>query len=131
VSKAPASTTGPWHPCPTPAPPNTATAEHGTDPTELAYYLCYGPHDTTEEELIRVAGTRWAVEECFQTAKNEVGLDHYQVRRYDASYRHIILAMWAHAYLAVTAAASKGAATPDETNSSHSPSAKSEVSWHT
>ena len=50
---------------------------------------------------------RWwnpAVEECFQTAKNEVGLDHYQVRRYDAWYRHITLAMLAHTYLAVTAA---------------------------
>ena len=31
-------------------------------------------------ELIRVAGARWAIEECFQTAKNEAGLDHYQVR---------------------------------------------------
>jgi SRSO17 transposase len=100
--------------------PDTGTAEHGhrrwllirrsiPDPTEIAYYLCYGPEETADEELIRVAGTRWAVEECFQTAKNEVGLDDYQVRRYDAWYRHITLAMWAHAFLAVTAAASKGA----------------------
>jgi hypothetical protein len=37
-----------------------------------------GPAHTTDEDLIRVAGTRWAVEECFQTAKNEVGLDEYQ-----------------------------------------------------
>jgi hypothetical protein len=42
--------------------------------------------------------------ECFQTAKNETGTDHYQVRRYDAWYRHMILAMLARAYLAVTAA---------------------------
>jgi SRSO17 transposase len=122
--------------------PDTGTAEHGyrrwllirrsiTDPTELAYYLCYGPDGTSDDELIRVAGTRWAVEECFQTAKNEVGLDDYQVRRYNAWYRHITLAMWAHAFLAVTAAASKGAATPSETNSSPSPSARSDVSWHT
>ena len=46
------------------------------------------------EELVRVAGRRWAIEESFQTAKNEVGLDHYQVRRYDAWYRHITLACW-------------------------------------
>jgi hypothetical protein len=46
---------------------------------------------------------RWAVEECFQTAKTEVGLDHYQVRRYDAWYRHITRAMLAHTYLAITA----------------------------
>jgi SRSO17 transposase len=45
--------------------------------------------------------------------------------------RHITLAMWAHAFLAVTAAASKGAASPSGTNSSLSPSARSDVSWHT
>ena len=71
---------------------------------ELAYYLCAAPAGTEDEELIRVAGARWAVEECFQAAKNEAGLDHYQVRRYDAWYRHATLAVLAHAYLAVTAA---------------------------
>ena len=52
----------------------------------------------------RVAGARWAVEECFQAAKNETGLDHYQVRRYDAWYRHATLSMLALAFLQVTAA---------------------------
>jgi len=95
---------------------------------ELAYYLCAGPPGTTDEDLIRVAGTRWAIEECFQTAKTEVGLDQYQVRRYDAWYRHITLALLAHAYLSVTAAiAPKDLATA----SSRSPSARSGVSWHT
>ena len=51
---------------------------------ERAYYLCCAPAGTADEELIRVAGSRWAVEECFQTAKTETGLDQYQVRRYDA-----------------------------------------------
>jgi hypothetical protein len=74
------------------------------DEFELAYYLCCAPTATTDNELIRVAGARWAIEDSFQTAKNEVGLDHYQVRRYDAWYRHITLALLAHAYLAVTAA---------------------------
>ena len=55
-------------------------------------------------ELISVAGTRWTIEECFQAAKNEAGLDHYQARTYQAWYRHITLAMTAHAYLAATAA---------------------------
>jgi SRSO17 transposase len=44
---------------------------------------------------------RWAVEETFQQAKGEVGLDHYQVRRWTAWYRHITLALLAHAFLAV------------------------------
>jgi SRSO17 transposase len=43
------------------------------------------------------------VEDCFAEAKNETGLDHYQVRRYRAWYRHITLSMLAHAFLAVTA----------------------------
>ena len=46
---------------------------------------------------MRVAGTRWAIEECFEEAKGEVGLDQYEVRRWDGWYRHITLA---HAYLA-------------------------------
>jgi SRSO17 transposase len=95
---------------------------------ELAYYLCAAPAGTEDEELIRVAGARWAVEECFQAAKNEAGLDHYQVRRYDAWYRHATLAVLAHAYLAVTAAnAPKALAAA----SSRSRSRRSAVSWHT
>ena len=70
-------------------------------PEELAYYVCYGPAGTTLEELVRVAGTRWAIEECFEEAKGPVGLDQYEVRRWDGWYRHITLVMLAHAYLAV------------------------------
>ena len=71
------------------------------DPGELAYYVCYGPAGTTLEELLRVAGTRWAIEECFEEAKGQVGLDQYEVRRWDGWYRHITLAMLAQAYLSV------------------------------
>jgi SRSO17 transposase len=95
---------------------------------ELAYYLCCAPTTTTDDELIQTAGARWAVEECFQTAKTEVGLDHYQVRRYDAWYRHITLAMLAHTYLAVTAATAPKALAAA---SSHSRWARPSVSWHT
>jgi SRSO17 transposase len=94
---------------------------------ELAYYLCFAPAGTSDEDLIRVAGSRWAIEECFQTAKTETGLDQYQVRRYDAWYRHITLAMLAHAYLSVTAATSPKALAAA---SSRSRSARSAVSWH-
>jgi SRSO17 transposase len=101
---------------------------NGKGELELAYYLCAAPAGTEDEELIRVAGSRWAVEECFQSAKNETGLDQYQVRRYDAWYRHVTLAILAHAYLAVTAATSPKAL---EAASSRSRSARSAVSWHT
>jgi len=95
---------------------------------ELAYYLCCAPAGTADEVLIRVAGSRWGIEECFQTAKTETGLDQYQVRRYDAWYRHVTLAMLAHAYLAVTAATAPKALAAA---SSRSRSARSAVSWHT
>jgi SRSO17 transposase len=69
---------------------------------ELAFYACYGPAETSLLGLVRVAGTRWAVEEGFQQAKTEVGLDHYEVRRWPGWYRHITLALLAHAFLVVT-----------------------------
>jgi SRSO17 transposase len=71
-------------------------------PSELAYYICRSSQPVPLAELVRVAGSRWAVEETFQFAKNETGLDHYQVRLYDAWYRHITLSMLAAAFLAVT-----------------------------
>src|SRR5713101_1376648 len=70
---------------------------------ELAYFRCWSPRPVPLPELVAVAGARWAVEDCFAEAKNETGLDHYQVRRYRAWYRHITLSMLAHAFLAVTA----------------------------
>ncbi len=76
-------------------------------PSDLAYYLCHGPAHTPRE-LVRVAGARWAIEETFQSAKGQVGLDQYQVRRYDSWYRHITLVMLAHAFLTVTTAAAGG-----------------------
>lgn len=57
---------------------------------------------TPVEELVRVAGTRWSIEECIERAKGEVGLDQYEVRRWNAWYRHMTLALLAHAYLEVT-----------------------------
>jgi SRSO17 transposase len=103
-------------------------ARNGKGEHEIAYYLCAAPAGTTDDDLIGVAGSRWAIEECFQTAKTETGLDQYQVRRYDAWYRHITLAMLAHAYLAVTAATAPKALAAA---SSQSRTARSDVSWHT
>jgi SRSO17 transposase len=76
---------------------------------ELAFFLCSAPAGTTLAELAAVAGARWAIEDCFAEAKNETGLDHYQVRRYRAWYRHVTLSMLAHAFLAVTAAPDRAA----------------------
>jgi SRSO17 transposase len=75
---------------------------------ELAFYACYGPAETSLLGLVRVAGTRWAIEEGFQQAKTEVGLDHYEVRRWPGWYRHVTLALLAHAFLVVTRATATG-----------------------
>jgi SRSO17 transposase len=101
-----------------------------SDSTEIAYYVCYGQRGTRLRELVRVAGSRWAIEESFQTAKNEVGLDNYQVRRYDAWYAHITLSMAAAAFLAATRAAEaeKGAAIPKQPHSSDSAATRSDAS---
>lgn len=69
---------------------------------ELAYFHVLCPVQTSLEELARVSGMRWMIEECFEDAKESVGLDQYEVRRYDAWYRFITLALLAHAALEVT-----------------------------
>ena len=72
-----------------------------SDPTAVAAYVVYAPQPTTLPAMVAVAGRRWTVEESIQTAKGEVGLDHYEVRAWTGWYRHITLAMWAQAWLAV------------------------------
>ena len=71
---------------------------------ELAYYVVFAPADTSLQTLVHVAGQRWKVEECFELAKNEVGLDQYEVGQWTGWYRHMTLAMWALAFLTVTRA---------------------------
>jgi SRSO17 transposase len=70
-------------------------------PDELAYYFVFGPANSTLEQVVQVAGTRWQVEQAFELAKGEVGLDEYEVRTWVGWYRHITLAMFALAYLTV------------------------------
>jgi SRSO17 transposase len=67
---------------------------------ELAYYRCYSPRPVPLSTLVRVAGSRWRVEETFQSGKGLAGLDEHQVRRYASWSRWVILAMLAHAFLA-------------------------------
>jgi hypothetical protein len=71
---------------------------------ELAFYRCYAPEPVPLRELVRVAGRRWAIEEAFQAGKGLAGLDEHQVRRWTSWRRWTLLAMIAHALLAVLAA---------------------------
>lgn len=78
------------------------------EPDKLAFYLALSPTAASLAELVRVAGTRWAIEACFEAAKGEVGLDQYEVRSWTGWHRHVTLAMLAHAYLAVVRQAAIG-----------------------
>lgn len=66
-----------------------------TDPAEVAYFACGGPPGTILDELVRIAGTRWAIEECFELAKGDCGLDEYEVRSWTGWHRHVTLSLCA------------------------------------
>jgi SRSO17 transposase len=70
------------------------------DPEELSAYTVFAAEGITLEALARAAGGRWRVEIGFEGAKGEVGLAHYEVRSWHGWYRHITLALFAHAFLA-------------------------------
>jgi len=70
------------------------------DPKDLAYYIAAGPRRTTLTRLAKTAGARWSIEGGFESAKQEVGLADYEVRSWTGWYRHVTLALLAHAVLA-------------------------------
>lgn len=84
------------------------------DPTELTAFVVFAPQGTPLESIVRVAGSRWAMEVTLEAAKGEVGLDHYEVRSWTGWYRHITLAMWAHAFLTLLRAASLPGEPPEK-----------------
>ena len=68
-------------------------------PNEVAYYLSNAPAATPLRTLAQVAAARWPIEQCFEEAKGETGLDHYEVRHWDSWHRHVTLALLAHTFL--------------------------------
>lgn len=86
------------------------------DNGEISYFHCHNPRQESLSELVAVIGLRWPVEECFEAAKQQAGLDNYQVRKYDAWYRHITMSMLALAFLAAMARVAKKRAPQDRTS---------------
>jgi SRSO17 transposase len=85
------------------------------DPADLAYFVVFAPAGLRLLDLARAAGRRWLVEECFEAAKQEVGLADYEVRSWHGWHRHVTLAMLALAFLAGPRAglnAAKGGGAP-------------------
>lgn len=72
-----------------------------SDPNEVTFFACGGPPVTTLDDLVRIAGRRWTIEEDFELAKGDCGLDEYEVRSWDGWYRHVTLSLWALAVVTV------------------------------
>jgi hypothetical protein len=81
--------------------------EQGEKPAEVAYFLVFAPATTPFSEMVNAIGSRWTVEQCFEEAKGEVGLDEYEVRSLQGWYRPMTLSMLAHAFLTVLRAQSQ------------------------
>ena len=76
-------------------------------PEDWSYFLVFAPPETSLQTMVKVAGRRWTIETCFESAKGVVGLDEYEVRSWKGWYRHITLALLAHAFLTITRATAK------------------------
>ena len=67
---------------------------------DLAFFSTWCPAGTTIETLVKVEGHRWAIEDSFETAKTELGLDHNETRSWHGWHRHVSLVMLAFAMMA-------------------------------
>jgi len=68
---------------------------------DLAFFSTWCPKNTPMKKLVSVEGHRWAIEDSFETAKNELGLDHNETRSWHGWHRHVSLVMLAFAMMAV------------------------------
>ena len=82
------------------------------DPADRAYYLCLAPPGAGGPDLAVAAGMRWSIESCFEAAKQETGLDQYEVRSWAGWHRHVTLSMLALAFLAAVRARAASADAP-------------------
>jgi len=83
-----------------------------TGPADLAFFYCHAPGLVSLPILVKVAGKRWPVEECFQQGKGQAGLDQHQLRLWHSFHRHTVLSMCALALLAVATARPPGTPVP-------------------
>jgi len=70
----------------------------GDDP-QYSYFISNAPASTRLKTLVWLSGLRWAIEQCFQETKTELGMDHYEVRKFPAWHHHIMTCMLAHFFL--------------------------------
>lgn len=81
-------------------PYHLVVARNVLNPEELKYFVSNAPPGTAVEKLLLVAFSRWRVERCFEDEKGELGLDHYEGRRYQGLKRHLIITAVSHLFMA-------------------------------
>lgn len=70
------------------------------DENEIAFYIVFARDDSAIDSIAKAIGSRWTIEECFEMAKGEVGLDQYEIRSWIGWYRHITISIFALSFLA-------------------------------
>ena len=75
---------------------------------EMKYFVSNAPSGTPLEKMLRVAFSRWSVERCFQDAKGELGLSHFEVRNYKSLLRHMIITAVSLLFLSRATASRRG-----------------------
>jgi SRSO17 transposase len=68
-------------------------------PVKYSFFICNVPASTKLNTLIWLSGMRWAIEQCFEETKTELGMDHYEVRKFMGWHHHILTCMLAHFFL--------------------------------
>lgn len=83
-------------------------ARNVLDPTEEKYFVSNAPPDTPLETILHVAFARWPIERCFEDKKTELGLSHFEMRKYQALLRHLLITQVSYLFLAEQAQRLRG-----------------------
>jgi SRSO17 transposase len=83
-------------------PQHLIVARSVLDPTVVKFFVSNAPPETPLQRILLVGFSRWRIERCFEDQKGEVGLDHYEGRRYLGLKRHLVLSAISYLFLART-----------------------------
>jgi hypothetical protein len=90
------------------------------EPEKIKYFISNAPENTTVETLLLVAFSRWKIERMFEDGKGELGMDHFEVRKFQSIRRHLILSCVSYLFLAEFHRANRGEKPgPDDLPDSH------------
>ena len=105
-------------------PHHLIVARNVLKPNEVKFFLSNAPEGTPLDVLLLVAFSRWRIERLFQDSKTELGMDHFEVRKYPSIVRHLILTCISHLFLAEFLLAHRG----EKSGVDHPPGAEGHAS---